>query len=149
MKNNSASFDEPSGRRKNNAFDVDGGDRKRKSIKQERRLAETLGGRVVSGSGNKSAVRSSAGRTISRGGHHKTNNPGDVVLGDFLIDAKRTEAKSIRLDSEMFVKIQLEADSVGKEPALALELQGLSPMTEKDWIAMPKSVFIKLLGGAE
>lgn len=147
MANNAASFDEPRRDRKNKAFDEDSGTRKRKSIKQERRLADTLGGKVVSGSGNKSAVKSGVGRTVSKGGHHKTNRPGDVDLGDFLIDAKRTDAKSIRLEAEMFIKIQLEANSVGKEPALALEVQGLSPMTEKDWIAMPKSVFLKLIGG--
>jgi len=147
MADNAASFDEPSERRHTKAFENDRKSNVRKSRKQEQRLADTLGGRRVSGSGNKAAVKSSTGRSVGRKGHHKTNKPGDVMLADFLIDAKRTDAKSIRLEAEMFTKIQLEADSVGKDPALAIELQGLTPLTEKDWIVMPKSIFLRLTGG--
>ena len=89
---------------------------KQKSAKQEKRLAKEFGGRVTAGSGS--------GR-----------NKGDIDLDSFKIEVKRTDNQSISLKKEWLSKIDEEAFSVGKYPALILEIDGL------EWVAIPKPLF--------
>jgi hypothetical protein len=72
--------------------------------------------------------------------------PGDVSQHALLVEAKRTDAKAIRVEGEWLTKIEAEAQMCGKIPALALEIGGIASITEKDWILLPASVVKKLFG---
>jgi hypothetical protein len=110
-------------------YDERGGSRKI-ATQQEKRLAKRVNGRAVSGSG--SSVYAKA----------------DVRRSDFLFEAKhRVKAKSIRLTEEWLAKITKEAMAIHRFPALEFELLSASdPMLEKDWVAIPMSVFIRIIG---
>ena len=62
-----------------------------------------------------------------------------------MLEAKRTEAKSIRIEGEWLTKIEAEAAHVGKHPALVFEIGGRISLGEKDWIAVPASIFNSLV----
>lgn len=92
-----------------------------------------------------------------RGGHRQPGSGasdyarGDVKTPEFLIECKLTAAESIRVERGWLAKITRQANSAGKLPALAFEIQGGAndPLLERDWIAVPKSVFKKLTEGGE
>ena len=64
----------------------------------------------------------------------------------FLIECKQTKHKSISIKSDWLNKISREALAAGKEPALQFEVKGNEDtFVEKDWIAVPLSVFKRLL----
>ena len=114
--------------------------RDRKPKKQEKATAKALGGRVQPGSG-------------ARGGFK--GDVRDVVtpLVEFLIECKRTEGSSIRIQAQWLNKITTEAGPM-RDPALAIQfeadvLQKIAEpdqiVAESDWIAVPRSVFKRLL----
>jgi hypothetical protein len=116
----------------------------KKSRKQEDRVASKVGGRRVSGSGNQMpAMR------VKSGYRNTSCKPGDVNAQDFLMEAKRTDAGSIRITGDMLTKIEAQAAMKGRLPALAIEIGAMLPMTEKDWVMMPLSVFNQLTGKRE
>jgi hypothetical protein len=119
------------------AFDP-GYDKKGKSRKQEKRIAELIGGRIQPASG-------ATKRDLWKGTSHSTK--GDVCETDFLIEAKRTDTQSLHITGEWLFKIQAHADMSAKLPALAFEIGGYPLLQEKDWVAVPASVFKKLLKG--
>lgn len=120
---------------KTKAFDI-GYDRKRKSKKQEERIAKILQGKVVRASG--------AGR-MTGSGLGAYGSKGDAVSLKFLAEAKRTDLGSIRITIEWLDKIYREALGVGKRPMLTLEF-GLAKGISKDWILLTKEDFSSLLG---
>lgn len=72
---------------------------------------------------------------------------GDIKLDNFLIECKTTQNKSISIKKGWLSKITKEALAVQKDPALSFEIGGDSdPVTENDWIAIPMSVFERLIG---
>lgn len=99
---------------------------KKKSQVQEKRIAKELDGRTQPGSGA------------------FENFKGDVKTDDFLIEAKRTDKKSLSVKGEWLTKIDREAIAEGKKPALVIELGGMQGFTEKEWVAVPMSVFKEL-----
>jgi hypothetical protein len=110
-------------------YDERGGSRKT-AIQQEKRLAKRVNGKAVRGSGS------------------SVYSKGDVHSDSFLVEAKHTNARSIRLTDEWLAKITKEAIAVGKNPALEFELLGSEdPMLEKSWIAVPMSVWTRIIDG--
>ena len=101
-----------------------------KSRKQEDRVAKALKGRRQPASGSLPVPALK----------------GDVCEDQFLIEAKRTDSNSIRIQSSWLVKIEAQANAVGKVPALSIELANDIPLAEKDWCLIPLSVFQSLLG---
>lgn len=94
----------------------------------EDRIAKAVGGRRVPGSGSSMFAK------------------GDVNEDSFLIECKLTEAGSLRVKQSWLEKITSEAEAQGKMPALAIEIQGGDRrLAERDWIAVPRSVFRRLL----
>ena len=81
---------------------------KKRSLKQERKVASELGGYRRAGSGNQAGY------------------PGDVVLSRVLVECKTTEKDSFRVTSGVLEKIKQEAVTVGKDYALVLEFAGKS-----------------------
>jgi hypothetical protein len=71
---------------------------------------------------------------------------GDVKHESFLIECKKTIHASLSVKGAWLDKITKEAQASGKEPALAIEIQGMdSNFAERDWVAVPMSVFKRLL----
>jgi len=94
---------------------------------QENRVAMKLGGRRQRGSGASDYAK------------------GDVKTSDFLIECKQTEKKSLSVKGEWLGKITREAMASGKIPALSIEIKGNPDrIAERDWIAIPMSVFRRL-----
>jgi hypothetical protein len=102
--------------------------KRKKSKRQERRVASALGGKVTPLSGADKRAK------------------GDVEVGDkFLVEAKRTDAASIRVTAAWLRKITREAMAVGADPALAIEMDvGNDGLVERDWVLIPRSVFSRL-----
>lgn len=83
-------------------------DIRKKSQKQEKNLAKLLGGKTRPGSGSKWAAK------------------GDVRTEKFLVEAKRTDADSIRVSAKVWNKIRKEAIREGlREPMYAIQIQDL------------------------
>jgi len=136
-----------------------GYDRQGKSRKQETRIAKILGGRRQPRSGGSTTVGKKGesvygapvGRRIRGNSYDSMLAPGDVSHASLLLEAKRTDANSIRVEGDWLVKIEAEAQMLGKIPALAVEIAGMSTIAEKDWILLPASVVWKIfkLGGKQ
>lgn len=106
---------------------------------QESTIAERLGGKKVAGSG---ASKYSKGDV--RGVEWFPAD--DLERIEFLIEAKQTIHASLGVRWEWLRKISREANAVGAEPALAIEIKGGvdDPMVDRDWIAVPMRVFERL-----
>jgi len=103
-------------------------DRKRKkSMKQEDRLAKKLGGRRQKASG---AV---------------PHSRGDVRTVELLTEAKRTDKKSISIKVDYLAKITKEATAYNCIPAVAIAFENTPTMVDKDWVMIPSSFLEELL----
>jgi hypothetical protein len=94
----------------------------RASRKQEARIAESVGGRVTSGSGNTDFA----------------TQKGDVRKQfELRIEGKTTKARSFILSLDTWQKIQYEAGAAGETPVMQIEFQGAMGMNRKlaviDW----------------
>ena len=89
--------------------------------KQEARVAKRSGGRI----------QPASGATMFR--------KGDVTAGEFLIEAKSTDADSLGVKRKWLEKISDEARVVGKTPALAVTFASVPFGVEKDWVMVPAS----------
>jgi hypothetical protein len=118
------------------AFDPGYG-RVAKSKKQEIRVAKELGGHRQAGSGSSRASEN----VMSEGSFGKK---GDIKQ-DFLVEAKRTDAKRLVIEGEWLTKIETEASLAGKKPALTIEIGGIATYSEKDWVMVPLSIFKQLM----
>lgn len=101
----------------------------RMSREQEERVAEELGGRRRPASGSRPGQK------------------GDVAVKscDLLIEAKSTKCNSIAIHATWLRRITMQARGEGKQPALAITLDGLGPEVEHDWMLLPMSVAKELL----
>lgn len=104
---------------------------KRKSKKQERRVMRTLGG----------------SRQPLSGSHQDAK--GDGVTRLQLIEAKRTAAKSIRIERKWLEKIAIEAMAVGRTPGFTFEFDAMDTMCPKDWVCVPAEFLRELTDAAE
>ncbi len=103
---------------------------------QENRVAKAAGGRRVPGSGSSMYAKGDA----ESGGHAFGRN-------DFLFEAKQTIHGSLGVKREWLEKITEEAEGKGKNPALSIEIKGgTRRLSERDWVAVPLSVFRRLIG---
>lgn len=102
-----------------------------RSIREEKHVAAVVGGKTKPNSG--------AGRFAS--------SKGDIEGDDFLIEHKMTEKPSIRVGCITVEKICREAALVGKRPAIAMTLVGLSNGLPTRWVAIRLSDFVELTGG--
>ncbi len=134
------------------------GSKKDKSGKSRFNRAWSRAGRAES---DKQEARAAArfGGTVQRASGATARHKGDIKipargrLNGFLMEAKtviRDSAKSIRIESLWLKKITHEADHKGMDPALEFRIPSLrSGRTEETWVAVPASVFAKLLELAE
>lgn len=117
--------------------------RHQKPRKHERDTALALGGRVQPGSGSKQGFKGDV-REVA------------TLMMEFLIECKRTEDQSLRLQASWLNKITTEAGP-DQEPALAIQFEAevLRRLTQPgqltadaDWVAVPRRVFRRLLEAA-
>jgi hypothetical protein len=96
--------------------------------RSEKRLANRLGGKLIPASGS-------------------TRAKGDMVLGDFLIEAKATSRDSLSLKHDWLAKIDREALATGRKPALAVSFvrPDGTQIRGGTWIAIPEDVFKELI----
>lgn len=99
---------------------------RRRSMRQERELAEDTGARVQPGSG---AIAGIKGDVRSR--------------GNFRAECKFTRANSYRVDRKTLDKISSEC-SFGEIPILDISFIARNGQTEDRWVAMPYSDWITL-----
>jgi len=109
-------------------FMDDGYHRRDKPRKQEKRVAEEVGG-----------TRQPASGALSR-------FKGDVKNDRFLFEAKRTEYASISVNVGWLAKICREAEKAGKLPALTLEWGEMPFGVPRDWVMVPMAVFREAVG---
>ena len=96
------------------------------------------------------AQRLRADLTLSSGA--MAGNKGDMTIDrkawKFLMEAKSTSSESMSLKMSWLAKIQHEAISQDKTPAIAINFtndHGLSVMAGR-WVAIPEGVFRELIG---
>jgi hypothetical protein len=79
----------------------------------------------------------------------KPNARGDMVLGNFLIEAKSTISGSLRLPLDWLAKITGEAERAGRVPALSVSFVSGDGRARANgrWVAVPESVFLEMCGG--
>lgn len=92
------------------------------------------------------------GGNVQRASGATERHKGDVKTSDFLIENKtrlpssRDGARSMSIKADWLEKISREALAEGKDPALAFQITGIDdPSTEQRWIAVPESVFARML----
>ncbi len=88
---------------------------------QESTIAASVGGRVQVASGARPHLK------------------GDVAAKDLLIECKRTDKASYRLQLDELLKIKLEAILANKRPAMAVQIQ------DKNYAVIPWDDFLELL----
>lgn len=98
----------------------------------ERETAGALGGRVTPASGALGWAKGDVDGV--RAGHV-----------ELLVECKRSEGPGLRVEVKWLDKVTREAHQrPGREPALALRLEATT-LAEKDWVAVPRSLFERLL----
>jgi len=101
--------------------------KRKKSMKQEDRVADALGG-----------YRQKASGALP-------GNRGDVKGIELLGECKRTDKKSISITIAYLEKITHEALAYDKIPAVAIEFGNTPKMVSKDWVMVPVEFMQELL----
>lgn len=115
-------------------------DTKRRSNKNERRLARALGGKRVRNSGGRAWSRGDAKTVVGSG---PVTEGGDLSTRDFFLENKRSEKKSISVQKEWLEGIKDSARRVGKDPGVILTFETARKPPE-DWVLIPIEVFDRL-----
>lgn len=109
--------------------------KRKKSMKQEDRVADALGG-----------YRQKASGALP-------GNRGDVKGVELLGECKRTDKKSISITIQYLEKITHEAVAYDRIPAVAIEFGNTPKLVSKDWVMVPSDFMQELLeayrGGGE
>ena len=119
----------------------DGTNPKPTTQEQETNVAGALGGRPQPGSGSSD---------YAKGDVKQGESAADFQSNRFLIECKQTIHASLRIEGKWLAKITREAAQAGREPALEFEIHGCDdPMLEREWVAVPMSVFRRLIDTGE
>lgn len=106
----------------------------RTPTEQEDRIAESLCGKRVGGSGSS---------------FYSKGDVRDVEIGElkFLVECKTTKHASLSIKWNWLKKITEEADAKTCEPMLAFEIRGgdSDMITDRDWVAVPCRVWKKII----
>lgn len=104
-------------------------------------VARSMGGRTQPGSGSKDHAKGDVLQAAREAAFRPDR---------FLIECKQTEKASMSIKGSWLAKITREAAAVGREPMLEFEIQGCDdPMLERQWVALPMSVFKRLTDDEE
>lgn len=100
---------------------------KKRSQRQEKRVAVKLNGKPQKGSGAVS--------------FHK----GDVRTAELLLECKTTQNASLSIKQEWLEKVSKESVAYNKVPALSIEFQNIAKLVEKDWVMVPAKFLAGLI----
>jgi len=109
--------------------------KRRRSIKQEDRVAKEVGGHRVPGSGNAARLP----------GHNTRGRTGDVSVREFKIEAKYTDKKSFRITEDVVLKAFAEAEMEGKDWLLQVDIYGFDTTAPNKLAVLDWEVFLELL----
>jgi len=109
--------------------------KRRRSIKQEDRIAKEVGGRRVPGSGNAAVLK----------GHNTRGKTGDVTTKEFKIEAKYTDKKSFRITEDVILKAFVEASTEGMDWLLQVDIYGFDTSAPNKLAVLDWEVFLELL----
>ena len=109
--------------------------KRRRSIKQEDRIAKEVGGRRVPGSGNAAVLK----------GHNTRGKTGDVTTKEFKIEAKYTDNKSFRITEDVILKAFVEASTEGMDWLLQVDIYGFDTSAPNKLAVLDWEVFLELL----
>jgi hypothetical protein len=70
---------------------------------------------------------------------------GDIALDDLLMDSKSTVGELMSIGRKDVMKITKEAEGDGKDPALILTWINMPTTVEREWVAVPISVFMRMM----
>ena len=102
--------------------------RARRSNKAERRDAKAIGGKRISGSGNR----------IWSSSRSKTDR-GDISTPEFHVEHKRTERESLSIKRDWLEKVADGAEDVSKDPALLIAFERPHEPPYR-WVMVPLEV---------
>lgn len=100
---------------------------KKQSQKNEKTIANKLGGITTPGSGA------------------FTGHKGDIKLDKFLLELKETNNLSISILADHLMKIRKEAIESGKEGCMIYRFNSVKELP-KDWILIPMELFKEIIG---
>lgn len=100
---------------------------RKKSIAQEKRISERIGGRRQKASGALPGAK------------------GDVRSVELLNECKRTDKKSISITLEYLQKITQEASFYNCVPSVSIEIESPPKFVNRDWILLPAGFVQELL----
>lgn len=106
---------------------------KKKSIDNEARLSKVVGFKLTPGSGNQ----------------HWPGGKGDGSHPLFMFELKETKHSSLSIKAPDIAKVNKEACTVGKVPAIILSAYGIPDPHPKDWVAVPAETFAWMLSQLE
>jgi len=124
------------------------------SKKHELRLAERLGGRRYAGSGNRPISRKSY-RPVLRGGRSRktreveSTDCGDLATPIFHFEHKFTRDRSLSVKMDWLDKVEEGAKRKLKDPGLIITFQDQQGHVQKEYVAMPISVYERLMRKVE
>jgi len=123
----------------------------KQSKKHEYRLADRLGGKRYSGSGNRPLARQRY-RPVLKDGHPRTDiteveatDCGDLATPTFHFEHKFTRNKSLSVKMEWLEKVEQGAKLKLKDPGLIVTFQDNGGEPLKEWVAMPLVVYERLM----
>lgn len=125
------------------------------SRKHEQRLAQRLGGKRYSGSGNRPLSRKSY-RKVLKDGRSRTDfrevestDSGDLATPDFHFEHKFTRNESLSVKLEWLDKVEVGAKLKLKDPGLIVTFQDGEGRVKKEYVAMPLAVYERLMRKAK
>lgn len=125
------------------------------SKKHELRLAERLGGRRYSGSGNRPVARKSY-RKVLKDGRSRSDireveetDCGDLATPKFHFEHKFTRDQSLSVKLEWLDKVESGAKMKLKDPGLIITFQDQQGHVRKEYVAMPIDVYERLMRKVE
>jgi hypothetical protein len=127
----------------------------KQSKRHELRLAECLGGKRYSGSGNRRWSRYSRGNIPSSGrkvpGKRQSDDTeqGDVATPKFHFEHKFTRAQSMSVQLEWLDKVEEGAKRKLKDAGLIITFQDQQGRPIKEYVAVPLSVYLRLMQKVE
>lgn len=127
----------------------------RQSKKHENRLANRLGGKRYSGSGNRPLSRKSY-RKVLKDGRSRTDirevestDCGDLATPTFHFEHKFTRDNSMSVKLEWLQKVEEGAKKKLKDPGLIITFQDNQGHVKCEYVAMPLSVYERLMRKVE
>ena len=129
-------------------LDGDHHENSRQSKKHERRLAERLGGKRLSGSGNRAWSKNTR-LGDPKGFHVGRTDQGDIATPEFHFEHKFTRADSLSVKQSWLSKVSEGAKMHLKDPGLIITFQDQYGHPEDEWVAMPLEVYERLMAKAK